>query len=228
MRERPCREGSAPEALRGSRGQPQGTSGGHQHPQGNACPSRLRAGVVEQVAEHRHLEALQHEVAKARDAHTKLISEANTKLFAREEEARAAIYTKVAADRVALSCLDLRALLALGSICRLRLKSSLVSQDVGYAKVSSELVKELEGAIKKVDIIFEDECRDLFSVAANRVFSHLLLRDPCFEFAQVMGSVPEDSHDDLAIVIGGHMCMLLDKFSYDDDKEFGEEPPAMP
>ncbi|KAE8817742.1 hypothetical protein D1007_04604 [Hordeum vulgare] len=55
------------------------------------------------------------------------------------------------------------------------------------------LVMELEGAIKKVDGILKEECRDLFLVAATCIFNHLLLCDPCFVFAGVMGSMLEES-----------------------------------
>lgn len=38
-----------------------------------------------------------------------------------------------------------------------------------------------------MDISLEEESRDLFCVAATRVFTHLLLGDPHFEFEVVMG-----------------------------------------
>ncbi|KAE8791504.1 hypothetical protein D1007_33947 [Hordeum vulgare] len=73
---------------------------------------------------------------------------------------------------------------------KLELESPLTPQGASYADLSSELMKELEGGTKKVDVIVEEECRDLFFVVATRVFSHLLLRDPSFKFKEVMGPEP--------------------------------------
>ncbi|KAE8770276.1 hypothetical protein D1007_58015 [Hordeum vulgare] len=131
------------------------------------------------------MEALQREVAEAWEAHTKQVSKAKTKLTAREEEVRSVANAKAAVDRVMLSSLELRACRPLSSICRLGLESPFVRQDACYAEFCLELVKELEGAAKKVDIILEEECHDLFSV-----FNHLLLRGPHFEFKEVMVPVP--------------------------------------
>ncbi|KAE8799215.1 hypothetical protein D1007_25340 [Hordeum vulgare] len=107
---------------------------------------------------------------------------------------------------------------------RLGLETPLVPEDVVYAKFSSELVKELVGPAKKVDNILEEECCDLFFVAATRVFSHLLLHEPHFEFGEVMVPMPEESCSDLATTVEVHMRMLLEKFSYDDDEELNEKP----
>lgn len=62
--------------------------------------------VAEEVAECGWLEALQREVAKARDTHVKQASEANAELGAWEDEARAAANTKAAPDRATLSSMD--------------------------------------------------------------------------------------------------------------------------
>ncbi|KAE8816504.1 hypothetical protein D1007_05836 [Hordeum vulgare] len=97
-----------------------------------------------------------------------------------------------------------------------------------YNKFYFELIKELEGMVKKVDNILEEECRDLFTMAATRAFNHLLLRDPHFEFEEVMGPVPEESSGDLATAMEGHMHTLLEKFSCNDDEEPSKEPSALP
>ncbi|KAE8791825.1 hypothetical protein D1007_33718 [Hordeum vulgare] len=114
----------------------------------------------------------------------------------------------------------------MSSICKVEHESPFIPQDASYAKFSSELVKDLEGAAKKVDDILE-ECCDLFSMAATRVFSHLLLRDPRFEFKEVMGPVPEESCYDLATTMEGHVNMLPGNFFSGDGKEPGEEPPVL-
>ncbi|KAE8795692.1 hypothetical protein D1007_29407 [Hordeum vulgare] len=88
-------------------------------------------------------------------------------------------------------------------------------------------MKEIEGVIRKVDNTLE-ECRDFLSVVASHVFNHILLRDPCFKFAGVTGHVPKKSSGNSATPVGGHVRMLLEKFSCDDDEESDEQPPAMP
>ncbi|KAE8793864.1 hypothetical protein D1007_31453 [Hordeum vulgare] len=118
------------------------------------------------------MEAHKREVADARDAHGKQVSETKAKMTAREEE--------------------------------------------------------LEGMAKKVESILEEECHDIFFVAATRTFCHLLLRDPQFKFEEVMGPVPEESSSNLVTAMEGHICMLLEKFSCDDDEEPDEEPLAFP
>ncbi|KAE8819558.1 hypothetical protein D1007_02544 [Hordeum vulgare] len=167
-------------------------------------------------------------VAEVRDAHAKQVSEANAKLTAQEQEIHAAADAKVAADCVALYSLELRAREAVRSICRLGLESPSIPPDTGNAKLSAELVKQLEGATKKVDNILEEECRDLFSLAATHVFGHLLLRDPHFEFEEVVGPVPEESCSDLATSVEGHVNTLLGKLFCDDGEEPSKEPLALP
>ncbi|KAE8806318.1 hypothetical protein D1007_17473 [Hordeum vulgare] len=133
--------------------------------------------------EHGCLEALQRKVVEARYADTKQVSVANAKLASRKEEIRVGADAKTAADHPALSSLELRADQAMSCLYRLGLESPFVPQDVGYAEVSFNLVKELEGAADKVDSILE-EYRNLFSVVVTRVFIHLLLREPHFEFGE--------------------------------------------
>ncbi|KAE8806849.1 hypothetical protein D1007_16938 [Hordeum vulgare] len=96
----------------------------------------------------------------------------------REEEVQAASDGKAEANHVALSSLELKAHQALRSICRLGLESSFVPPDVRNSKFSSELVKEFKGVAKKVDNILEEECRDLFPVAATLFVGALKTRVP--------------------------------------------------
>ncbi|KAE8815668.1 hypothetical protein D1007_06854 [Hordeum vulgare] len=188
------------------------------------CDTELVKVAAQQVKERGRVEALQREVAEARGAHAKQVSEANTNMIAREEEVRAAADVKEAAEHVVLSSLEVRARQALSSIYRLGLESPFIPQDTGYTKFSSELVKELEGVAKKVDNILEEECRNLFSMVGTHVFSYLFFRDPHFEFEEVMCPVHEEFRGDLVTAVEGHVCTLLEKFSYDDE----EEPARIP
>ncbi|KAE8783291.1 hypothetical protein D1007_43281 [Hordeum vulgare] len=109
----------------------------------------------------------------------------------------------------------------------MELESPLIPQDASYTKLSSELAKELEGEAKKVYKILEEECYDLFSVAATRVFSHVLLRDPRFEFKEVMGPIPEESDGNLPAALEAHVNTLLGKFFCGDGKDPDEVPPVL-
>ncbi|KAE8820456.1 hypothetical protein D1007_01604 [Hordeum vulgare] len=101
-------------------------------------------------------------------------------------------------------------------------------EDAGYARFCSVLMKALEGVIKKVDNTLEEKCHDLLSLAVIRVFIHLLLLDPCFEFARVMCPVHEESHGDMATAMRDHVRTLLKKFTCDDDEESDKDPPPCP
>ncbi|KAE8815415.1 hypothetical protein D1007_07150 [Hordeum vulgare] len=105
----------------------------------------------------------------------------------------------------------------------MELEAPFFPEDAGYAEFSSELVKELKSTSKKVDNIVEEECRDHFAVAATRVFSHLLLREHHVEFTQLMTPLPKESRGALATTMEGHVRMLLEKFSYDDNEKPDEE-----
>ncbi|KAE8772633.1 hypothetical protein D1007_55327 [Hordeum vulgare] len=131
-------------------------------------------------------------------------------------------------ERDLLFSVELRDRQALSSIYRLGLKAPLVPQDAGYTELSSDLGKVLEGATKKVDNVVEEECRDVFTVAMTRLFSHLLMEDPHFEFKRVMGAMLEESCCHLATPMGGHVHVLLEKISCDNEEESGEEPPTLP
>ncbi|KAE8798375.1 hypothetical protein D1007_26471 [Hordeum vulgare] len=102
-----------------------------------------------------------------------------------------------------------------------------LKQDARDTEFSTKLMKELEGASKKVDNILEEECCDLFSVVVTCVFSHLILHDLLLEFEGVMGPVPEESHSDLATTMEDHVRTLLDKFLCDADEESDKEPHAL-
>ncbi|KAE8770654.1 hypothetical protein D1007_57576 [Hordeum vulgare] len=130
-------------------------------------------------------------------------------------------------DHTTLSSMELRARQAPSSMYTLGIESSFVPQDIGHAEFSSELVKELVGATKKLDDTLEEQYRDIFSVAVTRVFRHLLLRDPYFKFEEFMGPVPEESSSDLAFAVEGHMNTLLGMFLYGNYEEPDKEPPAL-
>ncbi|KAE8790969.1 hypothetical protein D1007_34616 [Hordeum vulgare] len=142
------------------------------------------------------MEALHHEMTKAQEAKTKHVSKANAKLDAQATEVPAKADRKGVEAHTTFYSLELRACASLSSICWERSEDLLVVSSGSYAELSSKLVEELDDATLKVDGILEDECRDLFYVATTHVFSHLLLRDPSFNFNEVICPVPKDSRED--------------------------------
>ncbi|KAE8771319.1 hypothetical protein D1007_56800 [Hordeum vulgare] len=120
----------------------------------------------------------QREAAEAKGAHASALAkkEALAKRCEERETNLKAFHEKIAE----MQQLELRR--RMSQPTRLELESPLIPEGASYAELSSELVKELEGMVKKVDDILEEEFRDLFFVVGTSVFSHLLLHDPCFKF----------------------------------------------
>lgn len=164
--------------------------------------------ACEQTKERERLEALQREVSEAQEAHDKCAANLDT----REKEIQAT-EAKAAADLDAFPSVEHRARQALGSIRREELTSPFAAPSAGYAELSSKLAEELEGASCKVDAILESECRSLLSLAATSVFSHLFLRNPDFDFSEVIGPVPEESRASTAESVAAHTAALVGKFS---------------
>ena len=82
----------------------------------------------------------------------------------------------------------------------------------GFAGLSSKLAVALEGAATEVDSILEEECRSLFSAAVTRVFGHLYLQDPGFDFITVIRSIAPESRVAAEGAMKGHVDALLKKF----------------
>lgn len=121
----------------------------------------------------------------------------------------------MAADRDAFSSLEFRAREALQSIYNGGFEDPLATPGDSYTELSSKFIAELEGVAAKVDFILEDECCDLFSVAAMSVFSHIYLGDPSFDFYAVIGPIPRESRAVMAEALEGHVAALLGKFTRD-------------
>ncbi|XP_020170958.1 uncharacterized protein [Aegilops tauschii subsp. strangulata] len=171
--------------------------------------------VVEQAAERERLGNLQKEVTEAQASHDKHVFELTARLGAREKKILVDIETKVAADRGAFSCLEFRARQATQSICKGGFEDPLSTPEDSNMELSSKFITEHEGVAAKVDFIPEDECCDLFSVAAMSVFSHIYLGDPSFDFYAVIGPIPRESRAVMAEALEGHVAALLGKFTRD-------------
>ncbi|KAE8776494.1 hypothetical protein D1007_50791 [Hordeum vulgare] len=113
--------------------------------------------AVEQATKHGRLEVLRHGMTKAQEAHTKHVSKANAKMDATTQEIQAEADKKAVSARTNFSSLELRVREALCSICQEWFEAPLALPYANYAKLSSNLVKELEAMARKVDEILEDE-----------------------------------------------------------------------
>ncbi|KAE8776485.1 hypothetical protein D1007_50869 [Hordeum vulgare] len=79
--------------------------------------------------------------------------------------------------------------------------------------LANGLVAELEAVVAQTNKILESECRDLFFVAATRVFGHLHLRDPGFDLSTVIVPVPCGAHDRVTESVKGPVEALVRKFA---------------
>ena len=64
-----------------------------------------------------------------------------------------------------------------------------------------------------MDDILEEECCDLFSMVATRVFSHLLNHDPHFDFDDVLVPLTPVVQDNLAGWVDDHVDALVAEFT---------------
>ena len=69
------------------------------------------------------------------------------------------------------------------------LNSSDGDDAAAYLTFFSELVEKLEKAATSVDGIVDEECRELLSIVATRVFSNLSHANPGFDFSPVLKPV---------------------------------------
>ncbi|KAE8808455.1 hypothetical protein D1007_15009 [Hordeum vulgare] len=101
-------------------------------------------------------------------------------------EALSAAEKKKAVELVGFRDVELRLRTALHTFYRDGFAEPVATPESGFAVLAAELAMALEEDVIQVDKILDIECRDLFSEAATRVFSHLHLREPGFEFNSVI------------------------------------------
>ncbi|KAE8768650.1 hypothetical protein D1007_59857 [Hordeum vulgare] len=87
--------------------------------------------------------------------------------------------------------LETRASWAFSDICGEGVSSPLVPDDARYLGFFFRVVECLEAGTEKVHALTEGKSRDLLGQAASDVFSHLICLDPDFDFAAVLGPVPQ-------------------------------------
>ncbi|KAE8787596.1 hypothetical protein D1007_38415 [Hordeum vulgare] len=78
---------------------------------------------------------------------------------------------------------------------------------------SSCVVECLEAGAEKARTLTEKNGRDLLGQAASDVFSHLLCLDPDFDFAAVLGPVPETIRTALAEWVEVHVEDLVTRLA---------------
>ncbi|KAE8785700.1 hypothetical protein D1007_40548 [Hordeum vulgare] len=72
------------------------------------------------------------------------------------------------------------------------------SRDSEHLGFFFHVVEHLEASAEKALALVEEKSRELLGQSASNVFSHLLRLDPDFDFASVLGPVPETIHAALA------------------------------
>src|SRR5664279_2320957 len=90
-----------------------------------------------------------------------------------------------------------------------------------YLTFFAELVVKLEAAATGVDNIVDEECRDLLSVAATRVFSNLYHANPGFDFSPVLKPVEREFAAALVKEVTGPVEALLQLYVRGDEAEKG-------
>ncbi|KAE8797482.1 hypothetical protein D1007_27339 [Hordeum vulgare] len=101
--------------------------------------------------------------------------------------------------------LERRASQALRDICGEAVSSPLVPDDAGYLGFFSRVVEFLEAGAEKSHALAEEKRRDLLGQAVLDIFSQLLRLDPDFDFATLLGPVPETIRAALAEWVEVHV-----------------------
>ncbi|KAE8812629.1 hypothetical protein D1007_10328 [Hordeum vulgare] len=89
----------------------------------------------------------------------------------------------------------------------------LATPEGGFAPLAADLAVALEYVVNEVDKMLDSECRDLFSEATARVFSHLHPREPGFDFGSVILSVPTKANESTAEAVKGPVEALVKRFA---------------
>ncbi|KAI4997610.1 hypothetical protein ZWY2020_052952 [Hordeum vulgare] len=128
-------------------------------------------------------------------------------------EALTACEKKKAAELVGFPHVELRLHTTLHTLCRDGFDEPLATPESGFTVLSADLTMVLEDAVIQVDKILDIECRDLFSEAATRIFSHHHLREPGFDFNSMILPVPTEARDSTTEAAKGHVEALVKRFA---------------
>ncbi|KAE8798874.1 hypothetical protein D1007_25842 [Hordeum vulgare] len=102
---------------------------------------------------------------------------------------------------------------ALSDICGEGVSSTLVPDDGGYLGFFLRVVARLDAGAEKAHALAEEESCDLLGQGASDVFSHLLHLNPDFDFAVVLGPVPETIRVTLAEWVEVHVKDLVTRLA---------------
>ncbi|KAE8791662.1 hypothetical protein D1007_33865 [Hordeum vulgare] len=159
-----------------------------------------------------------------------------------QEKALAAAEERMADELACFPDVKLGLRKALRSLCRDDFDVPLATPEDDFAVLVKEVVAALEAAITQMDMILDNECRDLIFTAATRVFSHLHLRDPGFDLISVIMPVPAEDRDRAAEAVKVPVDALVRRFARvapplspgtagaddgeDDASDVDDQPPA--
>ncbi|KAE8773079.1 hypothetical protein D1007_54820 [Hordeum vulgare] len=106
-----------------------------------------------------------------------------------------------------------RASHALSNIYGEGVSGPVIPDDSGYVGFFFRIVEHLEVGAEKVLALAREKSRDLLGQAASDVFSHLLRLNTDFDFASVLGPVPETIRAALAEWVKVHMEDLVTRLA---------------
>ncbi|KAE8774784.1 hypothetical protein D1007_52744 [Hordeum vulgare] len=109
--------------------------------------------------------------------------------------------------------LEARASRALNDICGEGVSSPLVLDDGGYLSFFLRVVEHLDAGAEKAHALAEERSRDLLGQGASDVLGHLLRLDPYFDFAVLLGPVPETIRAALAEWVEVHVEDLVTRLA---------------
>ncbi|KAI5007515.1 hypothetical protein ZWY2020_051972 [Hordeum vulgare] len=118
------------------------------------------------------------------------------------------------AELVSFPDVELRLHASLCSLCRVGFDEPLATPERGFIALKTELAVMLENIVVQVDKIVDSKCRDLFFEAATRVFTHLHLREPGFDFTSVILPVPTEARHCAAEAVKGPAEALVKRFAH--------------
>src|SRR5664279_2944196 len=113
---------------------------------------------------------------------------------------------------------------ARGAVTRLGVEGLVSSEGddaAAYLTFFSELVEKLDKAATGVDSIVDEECHELLSIAATRIFSNLYHANPKFDFGPMLRPVEREHAAALAKEVAEHVEVLVQVYVRGDEADQG-------
>jgi hypothetical protein len=96
------------------------------------------------------------------------------------------------------------------------------NNDTAFLQLFTQIVEKVEAAVTNLNDIIEEECRELLSLAATRIFTNLLHADLSFDFATVLRRVEPSQAFKFLLGVNEHMESLLELYQRNKDGDSAE------